>query len=399
MDILYVTKTSILSDGGGGEERARRVTGGLTSRGHAVTVLCGATDSGLPKWTRDGGRKIRHVNCVPSALFRFPSLSFYATRYLFALFSLPVLAWLLITRDVDVIVENMTPYPSLTLIGAKVTGTPIVAVQHEFYDLSCYRTYDPVTATIQILVQNLLRFGNYEAVIVPTIHVAHELKEYGVSSDAISVIPNGVDADRYNMAGIDRDPCSLITIGRLSKRKGQATVLRAFERIQCEVTDAHLDVLGKGPAQDDLEALAVELGISNSVTFHGYVDFDRKVELMNETGLFVFASRQEGFGLVILEAMAAGLPVVARRLPVYEDFFEDGANGTLVEEPVVERLATEAFALLENDSERKTISSWNRQTAREFSWLRTIDETESVIVDVVETNRDNSRVTVTDYDD
>jgi len=379
MDILYVTKTSILSDGGGGEERARHVTSGLVSRSHHVTILCGATNQDLPKWTSDSGREMRHVSCVPSVLFRFPTLSFYATRYLFALFSLPILFWLLLARDVDVVVENMTPYPSLAVLGAKATGTPIVAVQHEFYDRSCYQTYDPVTATVQLLVQNLLRIGNYDAVIVPTTHVARRLAEYGVESDSINVVPNGVDAGRYDVSGVERDPHSLITVGRLSKRKGQATVLRAFERVQKEVPEAQLDVLGKGPARDDLESLAVELGVSDSVTFHGFVDFDRKVELMNKAGLFLFASRQEGFGLVLLEAMAAGLPIVATRLPVYEDFFECGSNDYLLNTRDSQDYAKTVLKLMESPDRMAEVGLRNRQRSSEFSWDSTISHTEDVL--------------------
>lgn len=380
MEVLYVTKTSLFSDGGGGEERARQVTTGLESRDHNVTVLCGKTDQDLQKWMTIGGCDVRHVTCIPPQLFRFSNFSFFATRYLFALTSLPVLLWILFRRDVDVIVENMTPYPSLSIIVAKLTGTPIVAVQHEFFNLTSYQAYDPVTATLLLLVQNILRIGTYHSVITPTTYVARKLADYGVDSSQIVVIPNGVEADKYHLPDVDRDPTSLITVGRLTKRKGQDKILNAFKKVQEQVPAAHLHILGKGPLREELVEISEELDISDVVTFHGYVNNERKVELMNEAGLFVFASRQEGYGLVVLEAMAAGLPVVAKKLPVYEDFFENGTNGYLVNTPVDENLAKATIILLYNHTTRQAISKRNRNKAAQYSWDQTVSEMEEVII-------------------
>lgn len=379
MDILYITKTSILSDGGGGEKRARQVTDGLASRCHEVTVLCGATDPDLPKWTSDSGCKIRHVSCVPVSLFRSPKVSFYATRYLFAIFSVPVLFWLLLTRDFDVIVENMTPYPSLAILGSKMMGIPIVAVQHEFYDRSCYRTYDLLTATIQLVVQNFLRVGTYTAVIVPTSYVSSKLADYGVDESRIVVIPNGVDADRYRLTGVERDPESIITVGRLSKRKGQDTILEAFREMHERNPDVELHVLGDGPARSELEEYAATLKITDAVTFHGYVESEDKIELMNRAGIFVFASRQEGFGLVLLEAMASGLPVIATKLPVYDDFFQQDTNGRLLETRDPELFAREVIELLNEPDRISNICTKNHERAAEFSWESTVEKTDKLL--------------------
>ena len=378
MEVLYITKTSPLSDGGGGEKRAREVTKRLAARGHEVTILCGKTDAGLPTRTRHNGCTIRHVTCIPDALFRFPAFSFFATRYLFALLSIPALVGRLQSDQPDVIVENMTPYPTLTVLFANLMGIPIVAVQHEFYDRSCYKTYGPVTATIQLTVQNFLRIFRYTAIIVPTTYVKAELAAYGVAEHRITVVPNGIEWERYQRDA-DSDKTTLVTVGRLSKRKGQAEVLRAFAAVRADHADASLEVLGDGPARERLERLADDLGVGDAVTFHGYVDEEEKITRLNRASVFVFGSTQEGFGLVLLEAMAAGVPVVARRLPVYVDFFTDGRNGHLVDEPVVSNLARAVGDLLADESKRDTIGDRNRRDAADYDWNRTAEETAAVV--------------------
>lgn len=379
MKLLYVTKTSPLSEGGGGEKRAREVTKRLSQRDHEVTILCGKTERDLPKQTRHQGCSVRHVTCIPEFLFRFSPLSFYATRYLFAIFSIPVLVWSLLTDRPAVILENMTPYPTLTVVFAKLWDIPIVAVQHEFYDRSCYETYDPVTATIQLTVQNFLRVFQYAMMIVPSTHVREDLAAYGVDISRIEVIPNGINWERYQLPDVDSRDRALITIGRLSKRKGQADVLRAFAEVHSKHPDVTLEVIGKGPAREKLEQLVVELGITDTVTFHGFVSDEQKIRELNQAELFVFGSKQEGFGLVLLEAMAAGLPVVARRLPAYEDFFVNGRNGRLIDPPVVPNIAASLNELLENGSACRDISRRNREDAAAYSWDRTAAETAAVL--------------------
>jgi glycosyltransferase involved in cell wall biosynthesis len=395
MNILYITKTSPLSPGGGGEKRAREVTAGLESRGYHVTILCGKTDRDLEQTSEFNCCEVRHVSCVPPFLFRYPTLSFYATRYLFAITSLPVLVGMLLRGEFDVILENMTPYPSLSVGPANLADVPIVAVQHEFYDRSCYRTYDPMTATIQLAVQNILRVCRYSAVIVPTSYVKEQLASYGVKSARISVIPNGIDSERYQLSDIEEEDVNnseLITVGRLSKRKGHTDVLKAFAQVKADHPDATLDVIGDGPGRGRLERLAKSLSIKKEVTFHGFVSEEDKIEMLNRADVFVSASKQEGFGLVILEAMAAGLPVIARDLPVYEDFFSTPKNGYLFHEPVVSNLAESISELLENSDQRAAMGCRNRNDAAGFDWERTVMETASVLNSIERTGAPTGEV-------
>jgi glycosyltransferase involved in cell wall biosynthesis len=123
------------------------------------------------------------------------------------------------------------------------------------------------------------------------------------------------------------------------------------------------------------------------VTFHGYVSEDEKRSMLNRAEVFAFASEQEGFGVVMLEAMAAGLPVVARRLPVYEEFFQYGRNGYLVDEDNPEAFAECIASLLDDAAEREYIRDNNLRDSKEYSWERITSRIEDVFWEVSRESR------------
>jgi len=379
MKLLYINNTSFLSEGGGGEERANEITKRLAANGHEVTVLMGKTSPGLPRRTVNQGRRFRHVTCAPDFVFGHRSLGFFLSRYLFAFASLPVMFRLLWREEFDVVVETMTPHPTFAVLVAKLFSVPTIATRHEFFDRSCYDVYDPLTATIQLVVQNFLRVFGYAALIVPTVHVKRKFVAYGVPEKRITVIPNGVEYERYQRPEINAKNERLVVLGRLTKRKRHARLVRVVRSLRDDGYDVQLDVVGDGPARERLERLVEELDLKEQITFYGFVDEERKIELLNRAELFVFASAQEGFGMVLLEAMAAGLPVVAKHLPVYEDFFQTDENGSLIMEDESRTFMSEIQRLLDNADLRWVISERNLNTAAQYSWEAIANQTEWTI--------------------
>ena len=390
MEILYITKTSVVDRGGGGETRAREVTKRLADRGHSVTILCGKTGPGLERWTEFNSCNVRHVTCVPDRVLRWPRVGFYAPRYLFAFVSFPLLLRYFITRESDVCIENMTPYPTLSIIAAKLFGIPIVAVQHEFHGWESFEAYDPLTGCIQIVVQNILRILEYDLVIVPTTYTKDRFSEYGIPPGRIRVIPNGINAEKYRKPTMIKDDHRLISIGRLTRRKGHDVVIRAFARISEEVPKAKLDILGTGPDKERLTRLAQELNVDDTVTFHGYVPEEEKIERLNRASVFIFGSRQEGFGLVLLEAMAAGVPIVATHLPVYGDLISDSRHGYLVPQEDHTGLAERVVELLNDRTARAEMGETGSEQANTLSWDSTAQDTEAALRGVVSQPRGKS---------
>lgn len=166
---------------------------------------------------------------------------------------------------------------------------------------------------------------------------AEHYHERGIAWTRLRVIPNGRPLQTYRdpAGGTCEDEFDLGasttvvgTVGRLVARKGHADLLHAWARVQQSVPDSHLLVVGYGPERDSLAELAAILGVSDSVTFTGRRE--DVPELLATMDVFVFPSHWEGHPGALLEAMAAGLPIVATRIDGNRDLLTDGRTGVLV---------------------------------------------------------------------
>jgi glycosyltransferase involved in cell wall biosynthesis len=380
MKIVYLSKTSILSFAGGAELRTEKVTAELAKNGHEVIVLCGKTDPTLPSTVAENNRKIKHIKCVPDFVLNYNRVGFYLTLGLFPIFSLLPLLNEIQKDDVDIVVDLMTPHPTLAVILCKIYGVRIATVIHGFFDSSIFETYNPIISIIQLLVQNFLRIFRYDLLITPTEHIKENIIEYGVRSENIEVIPNGVEMDEYQHDIHTANRKDIVVIGRLTKTKGHDTIIKSLSKLkQSRNRVPNLHIIGGGPYKSQLHQQAIESGVSNEVIIHGYVEEDRKLELMQSALLFVYASKYESFGIVLLEAMAAGLPIIAVDNPAYHDFFENGKNGYLVSDsPTV--IADKIGEFLDNPDLVQTISNNNRKkVTRDFSWAQIATDTENTL--------------------
>jgi colanic acid/amylovoran biosynthesis glycosyltransferase len=135
------------------------------------------------------------------------------------------------------------------------------------------------------------------------------------------------------------DPLRLVTVGRLSAGKNTQAVIRALPVIREQHPDVSLSVVGDGPMRDELEALAVTLGVGDAVTFHGSVPHDEVLRILQASHLFVFPTNvAEGFPKAMQEALACGLPVIAPSVSVNPQLLQDG-GGVLLPDTVPDSVA------------------------------------------------------------
>lgn len=186
----------------------------------------------------------------------------------------------------------------------------------------------------------------------------------------IEVIPHGSDAPVFPAAerpalGLDPGLVYVITVGRLVRRKNLHLLIEALAALSRP--EVRLLVVGDGPEQQPLQALAREHGLGDRVEFRGFVPEEQKYQLLANADIFALPSLHEAFGLVYLEAMHCGLPVIAAKPGGQEDYLEEGVTGFLLA-PDDRVGLTAALARLSEDPDlRARMGVHNRERAKGFS--------------------------------
>lgn len=208
-----------------------------------------------------------------------------------------------------------------------------------------------------------------DRVIATSLYAADRIVErYRVARERVQVVPEPIDLARWN-AALDRAPRrapgepAILCVAHLYPRKQVGSLLRALTLLK---SPARLRVVGTGPEGGDLVALARELRLGDRVALLEHVPFDRLVEEYRNAELFCLPSLQEGFGIVFVEAMAAGLPIVACRAAAVPEVVPDGECGMLVPPRDEPALALALERLLGDEGERKRLGAAGRQRAARY---------------------------------
>lgn len=204
----------------------------------------------------------------------------------------------------------------------------------------------------------------------------HYCRQTGYSPERMSVIPNGIDVSRIDEAdgggareefGIAGDDFVIGTVARLDATKDTITLARAFAKLHQSHHNPKFKLLivGDGSERAKLEAFAADQGLTTSVIFAGLrQDVPRLLKAMN---VFALSSLSEGMPITVLEAMAAGLPVVATKVGALPDLAEEGLTGFLVEPEQPEAIAERLAELLANPELAKSFGAEaRRKVEREF---------------------------------
>ncbi|MFQ5678692.1 MAG: glycosyltransferase family 4 protein [Gemmatimonadota bacterium] len=213
------------------------------------------------------------------------------------------------------------------------------------------------------------------SVVIVTSRYSREVavRRYGLPRERVRVVPEGIDLAEWGRPprrpGSARSEHTVLSVARQYRRKNTATLLRAFARVRAELPDARLRIVGDGPELPRLRTLATHLGLGESARFLGALRTAAEVraEYAN-ADLFCLPSRQEGFGIVFLEAMAAGLPVVASHAAAVPEVVPDGRAGRLVDPGNPEALAAALLELLRDAELRSHYGHFARTHVRRYAW-------------------------------
>lgn len=226
------------------------------------------------------------------------------------------------------------------------------------------------------------------------------MKYYNVPKEDIEVIPLGVNLDEFRPLqdknlidlkqkyGIYENDIVLIIVATEFHRKGLTELIKSLSIVKNkEKANLKLLVVGSGKnIPFDYLGLIEKLGFKNNIIFTGPIN-NKKGDLnkhYNLADIFVFPTKYEGFGIPVVEAMAAGLPVVTTNTAAGEDAVEPGKNGLLIDDPTnVMEIAKKMSTLIEDESIRKQMGRNARRTAEKFTWddiaKRTLEVYEGIL--------------------
>jgi 1,2-diacylglycerol 3-alpha-glucosyltransferase len=217
--------------------------------------------------------------------------------------------------------------------------------------------------------------ADVQALIAPSEPMRDILLEYGISTP-IHILPTGLPADRFRQgdgarfraqAGLPADRPLLTYIGRVAHEKNIEFLVRVFAEVRKAVPDAMLVIAGEGPARESLELAVQRLGLERDVQFVGYLErHNALLDCYAAANVFVFASRTETQGLVLLEAMAQGAPVVSTAELGTRSILKPGCGALIAREDGRE-FGSAVTRVLQDPSLQRDLSDRGRAYARNWS--------------------------------
>jgi glycosyltransferase involved in cell wall biosynthesis len=228
------------------------------------------------------------------------------------------------------------------------------------------------SAVLKTLGGPIERWGerSAEAVVVITPRLCRLLLSDGVDEDRVHVIPPGVNPSLFDgpfedpFAGVGRP--RVLFVGRLAPQKGVRNLVAAAGLL--EDPSAQVLLVGDGPERPALEREAERIGLGDRLHFLGFVAHDRLPAVLAHADLLVLPSLYEELGTVLLEAMQAGLPIVASKTGGIPDVIEDGVNGLLVPPGNPEALAHAIDRLLADRDLAYRLSEGARERGKDYDW-------------------------------
>jgi phosphatidylinositol alpha-mannosyltransferase len=344
---------------GGVQVHVRQLAEGLRRRGHDTRVVAPGSVAASEPWIRIVGRPIRIPYNGTVAPISFSPGAWRRIRFAMRSFA----------PEVVHVHEPLTP--STSMLTALAASAPVVATFHAYLDRS--RLMELAGPALRRVSRRI------DAGIAVSEAAAEFLRR--VIPVPVEIVPNGVDVEAFAHPG---EPArglpvgrTILWVNRLDPQKGFGVMLDAFERLPSELDDVHLVVVGDGRDRDALRSLPERIRPRvlhvGTVAHHLLPAYHAGADVLVSP-----AVGQESFGIVLVEAMAAGLPVVCSDIPGYREVVRDGVEGFLVPPNDPAALADAIVRVLTDAPLASSLAGAGRARAAEYSWDSVLPRLESV---------------------
>ncbi|TES83523.1 MAG: glycosyltransferase family 1 protein [Hadesarchaea archaeon] len=372
MNILYITE--IYPDPkrgigvwGGGERQFYEISRRVADRGHNVTILT-CRFPGQPAEEIVDGMKIHRIG-----LSRNPKTG-GARKTVLPIFSYIIKTARRAMKLAPDVIHCNTYFPVYPgKMAARSKGGQPVSTCHHISGLrgGMERQRSLVWGLLGHLATTIAARLPHDRIISVSPQCRQKLIDLGIREDKITVIPNGVDLKLFDSTRVEKVPNQILYVGRLVDFKHVDWLIQAFSEVLKEVPSAKLKIVGGGPERGNLEVLVKKLGLQAHVTFTGLTPtYDAVTRYYNESEVFVLPSTVEGEAIVLKEAMAARLPLIAMNIPGSGvlSLMRDGKNGFLLEPGRPELIAEKLVHLLQNEELRKEMGAAGRKFVEKYDW-------------------------------
>lgn len=312
MNILYAIDSS---DRGGTEQHTEDLIRGMYERGHNVFVWCPPGD--FQKEYEKAGAEV---------ITKTIELDLDPV-YIFALKKF------LKQNKIDVLHAHKLKSASNAMIAGALAGTE-VRISHTHTPISEWQISEFKRLINIMFYRWVVNMFSTREIALTSSRKLTKVDE-GIKERKLEIIPNGLSLEQFSPSLVEKvnfkkefrekydisdDKFVFGTIGRLSKEKGTPILVDAFKRLlDFYATEAHLVIAGSGPLTDEIKDKVSKLGLEDQVTFTGRISDEEKIKFYSAIDVFVFPSLAEGFGIVLIEAMAMALPIIASDLQVLQE--------------------------------------------------------------------------------
>lgn len=393
MNICIFAKGLPVHIKGGMERHIEDLVNGLIKRSHEITIITTKHPNGIKKEIRENLR----IYYVGNKSLKYTKKFYYESAKLFER----------LHKEEKFDIIHSQSFAGAGIIKYKASKLPIIITLHGTFLNEIKSALNSNSLKGYVLASYLflkmladksdrLLLSNANKIITVSYQLCNDVKkQYNIPEEKLIVIPNGININKFRPTNVDdlREKLNLsgkviLTVGRIEKQKGYHLLLKILPDI-LKNHDVKLVIVGTGSYLPNLKKMAVKLDISDKVIFTGKVSDNDLLKYYNLADIFAFPTlRMEGLPLVILEAMACEIPVVASRIGGIPTVIENGRDGFLIEPSNLKELKDKILMLLEDERLAKRIGKNARsKVVKKFSVDKMVDDTIKVYEEVISNGR------------